>query len=224
MATPVTLANAYDAIVTYQNIGDPAVRWRNTYTFHSDTVPIPGAGIVGAIGTFAVGMVHSDVELVELSVYNWSRGRLPYPSGSPLFSTISANPGLADSHWPHLTTPYTANAGEVSLRSDHQPQTAGKPGRSFFRALLGAGDITAISGGRWSLKSPVSTAGLQSDMEALLTVSTLKTYMSAGAPGGQELVVVRFSKKLNAVFGSTLVTDFVVLGVTTNKNRRTSRR
>jgi len=224
MATPVTLANHYDCIATYQNNVDPSIRWRNTYTFHSDAVPVPNAGILAAIGTFAVGMVHSDVSLVELAVYNWSRGRQPYPTGSPLFIENAPAVGTADTEWPHLTSPYLPPGGEVTLRCDHTPQTSGKPGRSFFRALLGESDISSFSGGKWTLKPPVTLANLQGDLNALLLASSLRTYMSAGAPGGQSLVIVRFSKKLDVVFGSTLVTNFSLFGPTTNKNRRTSKR
>lgn len=218
----VTEPGYYDQIITYQNHLNPAIKWRNTYTFSSVvSPPVNGAGIVQAISAFAVGLVHSDTDLVETAVYNWARGRQPYPLGSPLFVDVGAVPGTADTNWPHLATPYDPPVGSLVLRIDHQPNVGGKPGRNFYRALLGDEDIDSVSGGPPALVPTV--ANLQADLNALLTASGLHNYFDAGL-GNQFLALVRFSKKTFTVNGTTSIHSFNVIDATENKRSRKNKR
>jgi hypothetical protein len=214
---PVTLADTYDLIVEYANIADPSITWRNGYTFHSDTVPVFGVNITTALGTFARTLCHDDAQIIAYSLYNWARGRQPYPTGEAIWIVAAAASGTALTHWnPPIDSDYIPNNGTVCLRIDHQA-TPGKPGRTFVRALLGEGDVSAVSGGR-----PVLSAGAadwDTQLQAVLTATGLSTYMGAGA-SGQHLCVVRYSPKTGIVHGSSPTTAFHAIGATTSKKSR----
>jgi hypothetical protein len=218
---PVDFPDYYDLIVTYQNDDNPAVKWRNTYTFYSATTPVLGVGIVGALATYAVGLIHSDASAVLFDVYNWTRGRQPYPTGSPIISYAASDSGTADTYWTHLHTPYVPQSGETVLRIDHEPEGPGKPGRSFLRGLLGEADVSAVSGGPPILT--VTTANLQTDLDALFAAAGMTAYLGAGS-GGQHLALVRYSRLHNEVLGSSGVDDFHVIEATSNKLRRKNAR
>lgn len=219
--TPVTFPDYYDMIVTYQNDTNPEIKWRNTATFYSSTTPVLGAGIVGALATFFVGYIHSDASAVLFDVYNWSRGRQPYPNGSPIISYAASDSGTADAIWTHLHTPYVPTSGETVLRIDHEPSSAGKPGRNFLRGLLGAADTDAVSGGPPLLT--VLPANLQLDLNGLLSGSHLSEYFGAGT-GGQHLALVRYSRLHNMVLGTSEVAEYKVIEATSNKLRRRNAR
>lgn len=216
-----TLPGVYDAIVTKQNISDPAIKWRNTWTFKSVNTPAQGDPFFTDLLLLEGGLIWPDSELVELSVYNWARGRQPYPLGQPIFTTTLASPGYADTGWTHLQHPRTPTSGIVCLRLDHNPISGGKPGRTFSRAILGAGDVTAISGGRFTLVPTVPN--VDADWQAVIGHAAFAQYFSPGA-GGYELVIVRYTRKTDTVHGFTGVLSIRVIGATTNKLSRKGRR
>lgn len=221
MTLPVTLPNVYDLIVTKANHGDPSIRWRNTMTFFSLSVPTPTTPIVAAILGWNNGSTWPDTDLVEVSCYNWSRGRLPYPTGTAIFTETLSLPGTANTVWTHLGSPYDPVGGEVCLRIDHIPEAPGRDGRTFLRGLLGSLDIAAISGGRWILTSTV--ANLQANLNSLNSLTALDAHFSSGL-SSDKLVIVRYSPKTETVHGSDEVAALSVVGVTTNKRSRANRR
>lgn len=218
---PVTLPGTYDMIVEYQNASTPTVTWRNTYTFQSSVLPTLTTPIVAAIGSFAFNLVHSDVNYIGWKVYNWARGRQPYPLGSPVLVDSFSSPGNAGTEFPSLHVPYTPAGGEVALRVDHEPATAGRPGRNFLRGLLGSGDLSAISGGRWNLVTPL--ANINANYQAVLNATGLSSFFGPGS-GNAALVIVRYSPKTGIIHGVSLVNGFTPLGVTTVKLSRKGRK
>lgn len=221
MAPPVTLPNAYDMIVSYENTADPSIKWRQTYTFQSEEPPSIGAGIVEALATYSICLVRSDSNATGIALYNWARGRQPYPTGDAIETDSLAVPGEAGAHWPHLASEYVPVGGEQVLRIDHEPGVGSKPGRSFVRGLLGTGDISALTGGGIELVPLV--ADLQTDLGNIIIASGLTPYFGGGT-GGQNLCIVRYSPKTNVVHGAVSVTSFHVIGATTNKRSRKSSR
>lgn len=221
MAPPVTLPGAYDHISTFQNIANPTEKWRATMTFAAPAVPGPSTPIVQAIEGFMSTVVHSDAQIIQHSVYNWARGRQPYPLGTPIFTITGAVPGVAGAEWTALASPYIPAGGEVVLRIDHEPVGGGRPGRNFFRALLGKSDVSSTSGGKWILVPTV--LALQVNLATILTATSLATFLNGGV-GGARLIIVRYSPKTNIVHGETDVSTLQVVGVTTNKLSRKNRR
>lgn len=221
MATPVTLPGAYDIIFGVHNFDDPAIKWRQTFTFQSTISPVIGEGIVEALATFSNACVRSDSVNDSIAIYNWARGRQPYPTGDAVAVDTLSVAGSAASHWPHLNSTYDPAPGEVCLRIDHAPSVGSKPGRSFLRGLLGEADITSLTGGAVLLVPTVTN--LQADLNTLLSTSGLSAYFGSGT-GGQRLCIVRYSPKTNVVHGAVDVNGFNVIGATTNKRQRRNRR
>jgi hypothetical protein len=217
----ITFPDYYDFIVTYQNNSNPKIKWRNTYTFYSATTPVLGAGIVAALATYTVGLIHSDASAVLFDVYNWARGRQPYPLGSPIISYPAADAGTADTYWSHLVTPYVPAAGLICLRVDKPCDTAGKPGRNFLRGLLGEGDTDAVSGGPPLLTTTV--ANLQANLGSVIAAAGLAVYFNAGT-GGQHLAQIRFGGKPAAVQGVSEINGFSVIEATANKLSRKNKK
>lgn len=212
-----TFPNGYDLIVTYQNQTDPTIQWRNTFTFISNTVPVFGAGIVGALGGFAQTLCHPDSSVVEYKCYNWARGRQPYPLGLPLFVHTLNIPGTAPSHWTALSASYVPTGGEVVLRIDHVPTALGRPGRTFVRGLLGENDISALSGGRIFLTGSLAT--FQADLNTIVSSSGLGAFLVPTATT-QVLAVIQYTKKTDTVHGYAGIGSLVVIDATNNKRSR----
>lgn len=217
----VTLPGAYDMIVKFGNIADPQLQWRSTYTFLSDTTPVLDVGIVLAIRNFAQMTIHSDSHMTGYDVYNWARGRQPYPLGSPVIATTGSLVGTADTSWTPLVGTYLPNGGEVCMRMDHITTGQGKPGRSFLRGLLGEHDVISVTGGKWTLVA--GQAPWQTALAANVTSSGLGAYMLPTATS-KVLCVVRYSAKLGVVHGSSGINQFQIIGVTTNKQTRKNKK
>jgi hypothetical protein len=219
---PVSLANVYDLIITMRNIANPDITWRNTYTFYSPTVPVVADPFPQHAVVFQQNMIWADCEIVEVSCYNWSRGTQPYPSGMPLWTIIVAYAGTAVTHWgAQLQTPHVATGAEVVMRLDHSPAVGNKPGRNFYRGLLGMGDVASISVGKWILI--IAIAILQAILDTIGNTTLFYQHLAAGA-SAQKLVVVRYSPKTHTVHGYTPVTAINLIDVTTNKKSRKNRR
>jgi hypothetical protein len=216
-----TATGVYDAIFEFTNNAAPLDKWRTTLTYIQTIVPSPTDAFIIAIEGVWKAFVHPDVTLSTITVYNWSRGALIYPAGSPIFTKTTNVVGTADTNWPHLAPLYSPNGGEVCLRMDHEPTTGGKPGRSFLRALLGEDDVSAQSGGRWILNPTL--ANLQSDLNGILTGGGLMPYFGAGL-GGTIIGIQRFSKKHSVVGPFVPCTGFTLIGVTTNKLTRKNKK
>lgn len=221
MGTPVTLANAYEAVVEYALISDPTITWRNTYSYHSNTTPVEGAGLPAALATFVGGFAWPDTNLVKLTHYNWARGRQPYPSGEPIFVDPVNAACVANTIFTSLATPHHPTGAEVVFRMDHFATSGGRPGRTFIRSLLGMGDVTAVSGGKWTLVP--SLASLQAEMSSALAGSGLGAYFDAGS-GGQWLSIVRYSPKTNVVHGDVQIAEWSLVGPTTNRSARKNKK
>lgn len=216
----VTFPGAYDVIFEYHNVTDPTIFWRTTWTIVDNAPPTWPGGILGALQAYVTAMVHSDVLVDKLSVYNWARGRLPYPLGTPLFIQPLSLIGQADGNWPALSTPYTPAGGEVCLRVD-KIASGGKNGRNFHRALLGEDDISALSGGR--ISTVASVAVLQTQHDTIVTNAGLHSFMLPAATT-TGLIVMRFSEKTGVVHGYSMLSSMSVIGATTNKLNRKNRK
>lgn len=221
MADPVVLSNVYDIVVTFENLADPTITWRNTFTVFSPDTPVHDTTIALAISGFCKAMIWPDSAVVKVACYSWGRGSHPYPSGSALWENVGSVEGTADSNWPHLNATHHPAGGEVALRVDHATAAIGRPGRSFFRTLLGKDDITALSGGKWTTVPTI--VNLQTDLLGVLAASTLGSYFGGGS-GGQYLTIVRYSPKTNTVHGNVPVSSFQVIGATTSKRFRSNKR
>jgi hypothetical protein len=216
---PVTLANTYTLIVEMFNTANPQLKWRNSFDFQSTGVPtIAGSPLCQSIKTFMGAMVNADTTIGKFALYNWAKGTQPYPTGLPIDVFYWNVPGAAPATWATaLFTPYSPVGGEIALRMDHEPVTPGKPGRTFFRGLLGEGDIKALTGGQWVLT--VLIAILQAILDNLLAATHVNTFFGAGS-GGEKLVIVRYSPKTGVVHGASSVSSWRLMGATTNKRTR----
>lgn len=219
--SPVTLANVYEMIFTMQNVAT-GKQWRNSYTFYSPATPVSGDNAADHLYRMQIAMVRLDSQIVKQACYNWARGTQPYPLGMPVWEATLANPGTADADWSTVLDPaYEAVGGEVVVRVDHEPLTGNKPGRSFFRGLVGKNDVASTTVGRWLLIALI--AALQAVLDAITSGSHVND-MFAGGSSSQKLVVVRYSPKTNTVHGYTLVTGLKLIGASTNKLTRKNKR
>lgn len=218
----VTLPGVYTFIAEFQNISDPSIQWRNTIEFRSNTVPLVTDPIVTALNEFFMRMVHPDVNYVKRSVYNWARGAQPYPQGLPLFTDSTVVQGIADSTWGSALGPtYSPTGGEVCMRVDHETSSQGKPGRNFFRGLLGEENVAALSAGKWFLL--IAIAVLQTILDNITSTTGLNSFFGAGS-GGVQLGVVRYSAKHATTPTFSPMTSMRIMGVTTNKRTRKSKK
>ena len=215
---PITLPGYYDIVWHMSNTANPNDQWRNTFTFKYPSVPPVGADLLAALGGLVQACTREDSQIDGYDVYNWSRGRQPYPAGLPVTSFRGVAAGTAHANWPHLNTAYVAAGGEIALRMDHDTMTPSKPGRTFFRGLLGAADIHAVTGGKWTLVPTV--ADLQADLNAIMTATGLGAFIDNITPAKQ-LVVVRWSKVHAPLVASAAeINSLNIIGVTTNRQTR----
>jgi hypothetical protein len=217
----VTLPGTYELIVEKFNTTDPTKTWRNTWTITATTVPAETGNIVGAIQAFEIACCWNDSTVGTFKLYNWARGRQPYPDGEPLWERVLDTAGGAHTAWGYLDElPLPAAGGEVVVRVDRLT-SGGKPGRLFFRSIPRDIDITAVSGGRWTVDTgrPITDASLQS----IVTGSAINEFFGGGS-SGQQLTVVRYSKKTNTVNGIAPVTSMHFIDVTTNRQTRKNKR
>ena len=221
MATPVTLPGTYSLIMEYANNANPEDTWRNVFDFNYPTVPAIGSDLPFALASLATSCIRSDCSLIKRSLYNWAKGRQPYPLGEPLQVDTTVIAGAAAVPWTALDATYEPAGGEIALRADHEPFVGGKPGRTFFRGLLGKLDIQAVTGGNWALVPSLSS--LQTNFNAILAGTTLNSYLGE-PPSGKFLVVVRYSPKTNIVHGFSPLNTINLIGVTTcrrtHKNKK----
>ena len=218
---PVTLPTVYTAIYEMVNHADPTIKFRNTYDFHSPTIPTPADPLFAALTGLQSSMTWDDCDMIEVRVYPWSRGPNTYPSGLPIFTIPVNAPGAAQIAWA-ITTTDVANGGEVCLRIDRAHNGIGKPGRLFYRTIPRASDVQAVSGGRWSI---VSGSHFDSaHFDSIKTNTGIKTYLVGGGSTNSFLAMVQYSPKHKVVNGYELLTDFVFRGVTTNKTTRKNKK
>jgi len=222
MPPPFTWSDGYEAIVTYQNISQPEYKWRNTYVFHDDHVPVAGDGIIIALIAFAQAMVHTDVNLVQLEVYNWVRGGpSPYPGGLPLLVVPVGAAGTADAAWGYSGSE-TGVGGEVCLRIDRIPSGPLKHGRLFLRGLIREGDTGAASGGKWTFASGTPLTALK--LGDILVSTSLGEYIGLTTADPMYLMEVAYSKKHGTVGPAYPTASWEFIGPTTNKISRKSHR
>lgn len=218
---PVTLANVYEMIFTMENTAT-GKQWRNSYSFYSPSTPVSGDNAADHLYRMQIAMVRSDSKIVKQACYAWARGTQPYPLGMPIWEATLAAVGTADAAWLGLVDPtYEPTGGEVCLRMDHEPLAGNKPGRTFFRGFLGKLDISATTVGKWVLIALIGA--FQAVLDTILASSNVNDLFASGA-SPQKLVVVRYSPKTNTVHGYTAVTAFTLIGATTNKVNRKSKK
>lgn len=223
MASPVTLANVYTALCEYSVIADPSTKWRNTYDFHSAVAPTGTADVVAAIQAFALGMIFADQQLDSVKVYNWARGSQLYPAGLPILDIPVNAPGQASTAW--VITGSPARVGnDVCLRVDKEHSGIGRPGRFFYRNLLTTGVIEANPGQPWTMAPGSSFT--QGHLTTWITTSGLVNFLAGHVdPTTQQcLCTVQYSRKTNVVHGFNYDANLVLVGVTTNKPTRKSKK
>lgn len=214
----LTFPNAYEYIVTFENNVTPGISWRNTVSFHSPTVPVESDGIIAALNQFFTDCVHTDVNVVQAAVYNWTRGGpSPYPSGLPLFVVPINAVGNADAAWGY-TGSELGVGGEVCMRLKKTNTGGLKPGRLFMRGILREADTGAPSGGKWTLKSGTPITPTQEQL--VVQNSGLINYLGKHSLYPQYLQDIAYSKKHGTVGPAFTVYDIVLDGVTTNKISR----
>lgn len=223
MALPQTLPGVYTFIVEYQNIAQPSVQWRNTYDFFQSSLPQVGDSIANALRQWAQSMIHADARMFKASVYNWAKGRLPYPQGQPIWSESLNVTGTAETAWsyPSGYVPLPVG-GEVVLRVDREHFGGARPGRLFLRTLLQEADLQSPgSGQKWTLTtvSPITQAHLNS----IVTGSGLNNFLNQTAPG-TGLCVVQYSPHTQTVHGFLPMTSFLLVGPSTNKQTRKNKK
>lgn len=223
MATPVTLAECYTAIVEYSVIAEPTIKWRNSYDFHSVPTPTGSADIVAALASFAPGFIFANSQMNSIKVYNWSKGTNPYPAGLPILEIVYNTGGHAATAWT-LSDTYAPLGNEVCLRVDKEHAGIGRPGRFFYRNLLPETQVQAGYGVGWSLIS--GTHFTQSAMEAWITSSGVVNYLAGHVdPTTQQaFITVQYSAKAHVVHGFNYDSNWVIVDVTTNKPTRKSKR
>lgn len=223
MATPITLANVYTAIVEYSVVGNPSIKWRNSYDFHSTVAPTGSADIVAALAAYAPGWIFSNSQMDSIKVYNWSKGTQPYPSGLPILEIAYGTPGHASTVWT-LSDTYNPLGNEVCVRVDKEHAGIGRPGRFFFRNMIPDGQVQASQGGKWAFT--VGTHITQSAHTAFITSSGVVNYLAGHVdPTTQQaFVTVQYSSKAHVVHGYNYDSNWVIIGPTTNKPTRKSKR
>lgn len=219
---PVTLPGIYTAIAEYFVTSDPKIKWRNSYDFAASAPPDAGTPVVAAIASFARAMIFSDCTLGTVKIYNWARGTQPYPTGLPIAESNLNNAGDADTQWVFGGL-QTAAGNDVCLRIDKPHVGVGRPGRFFFRNFIPDSNLEAVRGDQWSLvpSTPITPVHLDN----VLTASGMANYLH-GAPftDGSAMVTVQYSHKTNTVHGFNYDTDWVLVGATTNKPTRKSKK
>ena len=220
MAT--TLPGVYEFIAEFANHTNPNITWRNTVTFRSTATPTITSPIVTALNEFFMRMAQPDTDYVKRSVYNWARGAQPYPQGLPLFTDSTVVACIGDTVWDSaLGSTYKPTGGEVCMRVDHESGSPGKPGRNFFRGLLGEDNIASLSGGQWFLL--IAIAVLQTILDNISHTVGLDVFFGAGS-GGTQLGTVRWSKVHLTAPTFQPTTSFRIMGVTTNKRTRKNKK
>jgi hypothetical protein len=222
MATPVTLPGVYTAIIEVANTNDPSKTWRNTYDFFQSSLPQPTDPIANGLRQWQVSHTHTDAHLSKMAVYNWSKGRQPYPLGQPIWSQSLTTVGDAATAWGY-PLPYTVLAvgGEVVLRVDREHPGGFRPGRLFLRALINEGDVSVVgSGEKWglTLSSPLTQAHLNS-----IVAGSIGSFLNQ-TPPSTGLCVVQYSPKTNVVHGFIPQSSFLLIGASTNKQTRKNKR
>lgn len=218
---PLFLPSVYSIVYEMQNIADPALKWRNTYDFHSPALPTPADPIFTALTNLQHSMTWSDSTLIEARVYNWAKGAPPYPTGLPIFTIPLHSPGGAPLAW-SANAGDTAAGGEVVLRVDRAHGGVGKPGRLFYRSIPRAADIQAISGGKWSI--PGGSPFQPSQFATIKTATGINNFFQGGSSTTGNLVVVQYSPKHQTVSGYAVISDLIFVGVTTNKQTRKNKK
>jgi len=221
MATPVFLANVYELIFNYQNTSDTTLKWRTTHEIFSSSAPLPTDAIVTDLTLLAEAMADTDTTLETVACYAWARGTVPYPEGSALWIKTLGVPCTASSDWGTTRVTYVPGDKSLCLRIDKETVTSGRPGRNFIRALLGTGDVSSISGGKWQLVK--SRTLWQEAFEVILADANVEQYFSAGS-SAIKLVVVRYSPKTNTVHGYSEIGSMQIINATTAKGNRKSAR
>jgi hypothetical protein len=216
---PVTLPNVYAVIFEMENIAIPAQKWRNTYDIFSSTTPAATDQILNDLASYQIRMTWSDSIVVGMKVYRWVRGAPPYPNGLPLFSTAMNTTGMAPTAWVANAGDIAAG-GEVCLSVERLHGGQGKVGRLFHRSIPRQPDLQATSGGKWfiGVGSPFTVTQYQSIMTPYLN-----EYFVTGT-SAQKLVIVQYSPKHQTVSGYQVATNFVMVGVTTNKQGRKNKK
>jgi hypothetical protein len=223
MGTPVTLPGVYTMLVEYANTSDPSKTWRNTYDFFQSSLPQIGDSFANAMRQWAISMIHADAHLAKVAVYNWAKGRQPYPTGQPIWSESLTTAGTAEVAWVYPGGYVPAPVGgEVVLRVDREHAGGARPGRLFLRTLLQEADLqSAGSGEKWTitLVSPITQAHLNS----IVAGAGLTGFLNQ-TPPGTGLCVVQYSPKTNVVHGFIPQTSFTLIGASTNKQTRKNKK
>lgn len=218
---PIPLANVYACIGIVRSGSDSTIKWRLTQDIFSSTTPTAGDTVFSDLSDFWAAMVWDADVLEEIRVYNWVLGTQPYPNGLPIFVIPYNISGSASGDWTTAAPPQPYCGNDVVLRIDKFHNGIGKPGRSFMRNLLRDNDIVGDGGVQWSL-NPLSVFK-QSQLNTIVTATGWGTHFASGSSAVKG-VVVQASRKHDTVSGYGVITSLNLIGASTNKPTRKSKK
>lgn len=207
----VTLANAYELIVTSANLDDPTKRWRNTFgIYQTGSAPAYGDDIVGQTIDFLAQNQWHDSQVITAQLRNWSRGDVPLEDEGFIWQVEGINEG--GSAMAHYSFSEDAPADGDICMLVHKTQAAvgGRIGKLYLHNLIRTGMITYVVGGR-----PVFQEA-EAALPSLVTADAAATFDAgffgvAASPGfctihyaAHDLAATPFKRGLSAFTGIRL--------------------
>lgn len=199
--------------------------WRSEVTVEASTVPQPSDQVIQTARDYFLHNLRSDCTLDHIELRQWTYGPQPLNGRGALWTQPYQLTGEKVTTYGGEQASPALTGKEVVAFVEHNT-TGGKPGKQFIRQLLDLGDVGAVAGAPWEFlpSSRVTPAKFTNDAGLLwnpfIATATLP-----------RLVVVHFSKKnynnnpvsSNLPF-STTVLSLTLVGVTTNRPTRKSKR
>lgn len=217
---PLSLANAFEYIIHMQNTASPATQWRQTYTVHRTSAPVPGDAIETALVAVNRTLLLNFAQIFAAEVRNWTQGPVPFSARPALYVNHFVTPliGTRNTDFPVSGTGEALGA-EVVARVKRILTTRHKPSNLFLRYAVTTTDIDASPDGGYIFQ-------VGAPLDALHISSAFNTNLSAylGASADPGLIVVGVGNHHAGPPFSNPILNFSCDGVTVAKYRHRSHR
>lgn len=219
MSTPVTLANTYTLVASFQDNASPQFTWHSSVDIHASAQPAPTDAIIAAMQSFWEKNLRNDCSLVSVELRAWTHGGpQPFSLRYPLWVHSVAANGTKNTTYGNQGA---AVGGEVVAFCHKLVSSGGKPGKFFIRALLDSYELLASAGGRWTINNAVNNVTV-ARFHSLTVAGVIDTYFGTGKDPG--LVIVHGPGKTISTPFSDPITDVVLAGVGVNKQTRKNKK
>lgn len=219
---PLSLANAFQLLLHFQDLTDARVKFRDEFVIHQSVgVPQPADPIIVALSAWSAQQKLNATALVEVELRNWTQGPVIFSQRGAIWRETVNLVGSKQ-----VTYGGMGNfiGGEVVAYIRLDTTGGSKTGKKFLRALLDFDDVGNIEpGGPWVERGTARVTAITFHNSFSGPPGTdLHPYIGVGKDPG--LIIVHVGNHHAGPAFSTPVVDMEYAAVTTNKITRKNRR